>query len=401
MISHVHTKEEATAEAAERSHWTEERREEISILELAAVLSGHKRTIGRVTLIAALAATATAFLIPVKYTAETVIITPQHSQPSMSSLAQLSGSSAALGLSSLSLLSGFGFRNASDLYVGILQSRTIADSLINKFHLKQVYGDENFYWARKHLARRTTIRAGKDTLIHIQVDDRNPERAAALANAYVEQLSLQNAAVALSDATQRRVFFEKQLAVQKDALADAEIALRNTQQSTGLVSPVGQAEALIRSASQLHAEILSGQARLEALKTYVTEDNPRFQIAKREIGALQAELAKLQQGNHVAGTPEVPVGDLPQAGLEYLRKYRDLKYHETLYEALAKQYEAARLDEAKADSPLEIVDRAVTPERRSWPPRTVIIVASTTFALLICCMWILAVHASRGRIGRA
>lgn len=393
----MRTKETDPLETVAGPSWTESRRGEISLFELASVLSHHMKAIGKVMLIAALGATALAFFLPVKYTAETVIVTPQQSQPSMSTLAQLSGGGSA-ALSGLSLLSGFGLRNAADLYVGILRSRTIADSLIDRFHLKQVYDDKNYYWARKHLGRNTTIRAGKDTLIHIQVDDRSPDRAAKLANAYVEELAQHDANTALTEAKTRRVFFEQQLAIQKEQLADAEIALKNTQQSTGLVIPTGQAEAMIRSASQLQAEILSRQAQLEGLKTYVTEDNPRYQMVKREIGTLQAELAKLRQGNHVAGQPEVPVEQLPEAALKYLRKYRDVKYHEALFEALARQYEAARLDEANAGSPLQIIDKAVTPERKSWPPRIWIIVAGTLFAAIGASFWVLIRHASAGRM---
>jgi capsule polysaccharide export protein KpsE/RkpR len=224
------------------------------------------------------------------------------------------------------------------------------------------------------------------------VSDRDAQRAANLANAYVEELSLQNSTVALGEATQRRVFFEDQLSKQKEQLADAEIALKNTQQSTGLVAPTGQAEALIRSTAQLHAEILNRQAQLAGLKTYVTEDNPRFQIVKRELGALEAELANLQKGTHVPGAPDVPVGDLPKVGLEYIRKYREVKYHETLYEALAKQYEAAKLDEAKAGGLVQVVDTADTPERRSWPPRTVLILSCTIFSVLITGFVILLIH---------
>lgn len=393
----MHTKETDPLESVGGPPWTESRRGELSLFELASVLFHHKAAIGKTALLAALAATALAFILPVKYTAEAVIVTPQQSQPSMSTLAQLSGGGNA-ALSGLSLLSGFGLRNASDLYVGILRSRTIADSLIDRFHLKQVYDDKNDYWARKHLARNTTIRAGKDTLIHIQVDDRSPDRAAKLANAYVEELSKHNDNTALIDAKTRRVFFEQQLAVQKEQLAGAEIALKNTQQSTGLVIPAGQAEAMIRSAAQLQAEILTRQALLEGLKTYVTEDNPRYQMVKREIGTLQSELAKLRQGNHVAGQPEVPVEQLPEAALKYLRKYRDVKYHEALFEALARQYEAARLDEANAGSPLQIIDKAVTPERKSWPPRILIILAGTIFAAMGASFWALIRYASAGRI---
>jgi uncharacterized protein involved in exopolysaccharide biosynthesis len=296
---------------------------------------------------------------------------------------------AGAGLASLSLLTGFGLRNPSDLYVGILQSRTIADALIGRFHLKQVYDYKYVQKARERLARRSSIKAGKDTLIHIQVEDRDAARSAALANAYVEELSLRNSTVALTEASQRRLFFEVQVAKEKELLATAEIALRNTQQFTGLVVPTGQAEALIRSTAQLHAEILNRQAQLAGMGTYVADENPRFQAVKHELGALQSELATLERGEHIAGTPEVPVGKLPQAGLEYLRKYREVKYHESLYEALAKQYEAARLDEAKAAPLIQVIDKAVVPERKSWPPRILIISISTVLAGLFACVWVL------------
>lgn len=360
---------------------------EFSFGELYSVVAFRKRTLLRVVLIAALASTAGVFLIPVKYTAEAVILTPQQPQPSLSALAQLAGLSTGVGLSGLSVLSGFG-RNPSDLYIGILKSRTIADALIDKFRLKQVYDVHDYYRARKHLARNTTIKAGKDTLIHIEVEDSDPKRSAAVANAYVGELFLQNSNVALTEASQRRVFFEQQLAKEKDLLADAEIALRDTQQFTGLIEPSGQAEALLRGAAQLRAQILAVQAQMAGMSTYVTDSNPRFQILKSELRTLQSELSNLEKGNHIDGTPEVPVGKLPQAGLEYLRKYRDVKYHETLYEALAKQYEAARLDEAKAAPLVQVIDRAVTPERKSWPPRMLIILLSTTFSALICVLYL-------------
>ena len=362
---------------------------EISFENLFSILFRRKRSIIFPALCTAIVATAVAFLIPPEYTAEAVILTPQQAQSSLSAMAQLAGGGASAGLSGLSLLTGFGLRNPSDLYVGILESRTIADALIKKYNLKHVYDDKYMKTARKHLKQNTSIKAGKDTLIHVEVSDRNPDRAAQLANAYVEELAQRNSTVALTEASQRRLFFEQQLTKEKNLLSDAEIALRNTQQFTGLVVPTGQAEALIRSASQLHAEILSRQAQLAGMKTYVTDDNPRFQMVKRELAALQSELAGLEQGEHVAGTPELPLGKLPQAGLEYIRKYRDLKYHEALFEALSKQYEAARLDEARAAPLIQVIDSAVVPEKKSWPPRTIIVLASTILAVIISVLWIL------------
>jgi uncharacterized protein involved in exopolysaccharide biosynthesis len=365
-----------------------EQSSEISFREICAILSARRRIIGWVLLLAVSISSAIAFVMPAEYTAEAVILTPQRAEPSLSAMVQLAGGAASL--SGLSLLSGFGLRNPSDLYVGILQSRTIADALITRFNLKQVYGDKYVQQARKHLSRRTSITAGKDTLIRIEVDDRDPKRAAQLANAYVGELADRNTTVALTEASQRRLFFEQQLASEKKLLAAAEISLRDTEKVTGLVVPSGQAEALIRSASQLNAEILSREAQLAGMRTYASDENPRFQAVQRELSALRSELSKLESGKQVAGTPEVPVGNLPQAGLEYVRKYRDVKYHEGLYEALAKQYEAARLDEAKAAPLIQVVDKAVVPERKSWPPRLLIILMSVALSVVVAALWIVA-----------
>jgi tyrosine-protein kinase Etk/Wzc len=362
----------------------------VSLRDLVTVLLPKKRLIGACTLAAAIVATAAAFIIPKKFTAETVIYTPHQPQSSLSSMLQFAGGGAA-GLSGLDLFSGLGLRSTADVYIGILQSRTITDTIISRFDLKRVYDVEDFYAARKRLTQNTSIKSGKDTLIHIQVEDQSPQRSAQLANAYVEELGRQNSSVSLSEATQRRLFFEEQLAKSRDTLAAAEIALRNTQQTTGLVAPASQAEALLRSAAQLHVEILSRQAQLEGLRQSISDDNPRLQSTKREIAVLQNELARMEHGNEAK--QQVSAGQLPQAGLEYLRKYRDVKYYETLYEILAKQYEAARLDEARAGSSIQIIDRAVPPERKSWPPRVLLILAASFFAAIASAFTILAKNA--------
>ena len=374
-------------------------RDEISLSEMASAVHRQRKWILRMTAGLAVAATVIAFLLPVKYSAECVILTPQQAQPSLAAMAQLAGVGAGgAGVSGLSLLAGLGLHNTTDLYVGILQSRTIADSLISKYNLKSVYGERDLYATRKHLARDTTIKASRDTLIHIRVEDRDPRRAAQLANAYVEELSQENTKVALTEASQRRLFFEGQLEKEKDSLANAETAMRDVQQFTGLIAPGGQAEAMIRSVTQLHAEILSKRAQLEGMKTYVANENPRFQAVKREVSTLQEELANLEQGSHVAGVPEIPVGQLPQAGLEYLRKYRDVKYHESLFEILAKQYEAARMDEARAAPLVQLIDRAVVPERKSWPPRGILIFAITAFGAIVASVWSVVISRPQGRI---
>jgi tyrosine-protein kinase Etk/Wzc len=308
-------------------------------------------------------------------------------QPSLAAMAQLAGGGS--GLAGLGFLSSFG-HNPADLYVGILQSRTISDAIIVKFNLKAVYDVEGFHGARKRLARNTTIKAGRDTLIRIEVSDHDSKRAADLANAYVSELAIQNSGVALTEASQRRLFFEQQLVKEKNLLANAEVDLKNTEQATGLVVPTGQADAMMRSISQLHAEILSRQAQLAGLKTYVADENPRLQRLTKEISSLQTDLGKLENGAHVAGRAEVPVGELPQAGLEYVRRLREVKYHEALFEGLSKQYEAARLDEAKAAPLIQVIDRAVTPEKKSWPPRAWIVGGSVLLAAIATAVRIVA-----------
>ena len=378
----------------------ENERAEVSLADLLHQVARRKSFIARTVLIVTAIAAGVAFLWPPKYRAEAVILTPQPQQPSLSAIAQLSGLGQGGALSGLSLLSGFGFRNAADLYVGILESRTIADTLINKFHLKQVYDAKDYYATRKKLARNTEIKAGRDTLIRIQVEDRDPHRAADLTNAYVDALAEQNSRVAVTEASQRRQFFEAQLEKEKDVLSESEVALRNTQESTGLIAPGGQAEGIIRAVSQLHVQILAQEAKIDAMQAYVTEDNPRLKVAKSELSGLRSALSKLERGNHLPGTPEVPTSQLPEAGLEYLRKYRDVRYHEALFEILSKQYEAARLDEAKSSALIQVIDRAVVPERRSWPPRTLLILSAAILALLAASIWVVLAESRRRESGQ-
>jgi uncharacterized protein involved in exopolysaccharide biosynthesis len=363
---------------------------DVSLAELFGLLRRRKSQLLRVSIITAVLATAVVFLLPVSYTAEAVILTPQQAQSSLSSFLGPLGGMAPAGLSSgLGLLSGLGLRNPADLYVGVLESRTIADDLITKFKLKDVYGSPDYSRARKRLERNTRIESGKDSLIHIRVEDHDAARAAKLANAYVDELSHSNSRLALTEAGQRRLFYEDQLAKEKEPLAEAEVALRNTQQATGLVAPSGQAEALLRIGAQLHADILSTETRLAAMKMFAADNNPRLQIVKQELGVLQTQLNQLERGDHKEGALELPTGQLPEAGLKYLRAVRELKYHETLFEVLSKLYEAARLDEAKSAAPIQEVDRAVTPERKSWPPRTLLVLAAVTVAFMICAFWML------------
>ena len=289
------------------------------------------------------------------------------------------------------------WRNPADLYIGLLKSRTTADALVARFHLEQVYRKRTWVDTRKALARRSTITTGKDSLIRIEVEDHDPQRAAQMANAYVEELHEQTSRFAFTSASQRRSFFQQQVTSERDALAGAENALKNAQQATGLIVPSGQSEALIRAVAQIRAEIAGRQVQLESMRSYATTENPQVLLLESETKALQDQLAKLETGSGSGGDLVVPTRNLPAASLEYLRKLRDLQYHQTLFELLSRQYEAARIDEARSGSPIQVVDRAVAPDKKSWPPRTLFTLGAGLLGFLAASFFVLG----RSRPGAA
>ncbi|HXN48242.1 MAG TPA: Wzz/FepE/Etk N-terminal domain-containing protein, partial [Bryobacteraceae bacterium] len=295
---------------------------EVSLLEVAARLGRRKGLIAGVTLAAIFLSAAVALLIPPSFTAEAVILPPQ---PEQSSQLLMMGSPAGLaGLGGLSSgLAGGLLRNPTELYIGILKSRTIADALISRFRLQQVYGSNSLIATRKALERHSTIETGKDLLIRIRVDDRDRTRAAQIANAYVDELHNRNSTLALTSASERRLFFERRLAEEKNALADAEIAMKKMQQASGLVFPSGQSEALMRSIASLRAEIAAREVQLQAMRMYATNGNPQVQVMETTLAGLHQQLQKLEAGSGDALV--VPERQIPETGLEYLRKMRDFK----------------------------------------------------------------------------
>ena len=336
---------------------------------ILTVLAARKRLIFAVTVAGGVLAALTAFLTPNTYTATAVIMPPQQVQ-----------STAAALLGSLGPLAGMagkelGLKNPSDLYLGLLGSRSIADDLIVRFGLKEAYRAKDMAEARTKLQRRRQFSSGKDSLIHVDVDDTDPKRAAALANGFLEELNKQNRNLAITDAGQRRLFLENQLNQEKTALADAEEAMKKTQAQTGVLQIDAQSRMTLVSIAELKAKISSGEVMLQRLRMSGTSQNPQVITAESELSAMRAQLRQLEGASRTtSGDPMVPASEIPEAGLEYIRKLRDVKYHEFLFEMLSKQYEAARIDESKAAPPLQIVDSGVVPERKSGPPRLLMIV---------------------------
>ncbi len=368
-------------------------RADISLLDLLVVLLKRKRFIGGFVIAMALVATAIAFLLPVQYEAKTLLLPPaQNSSISSALLGQLGNLGSLGSLGSLASLAGggLGIKNPADMYIAFLTGRTVEDAMIQRFGLMHEYHKKLMSDARKALEHHTTVTSGtKDGLIHIAVEDADPKRAAELANGYVEEFRKLSASLAITEAARRRLFFEQQLEQAKDKLAQAEDAMSKTEQSTGVLQIDSQARSLIESAAVLRAQVTAKQVQIEGMKAFATDDNPNLILARQELAALQAQLA------HVAGLERdsgsdinLSKGRVTQSGMEYLRSYRELKYQETIFELLAKEFEIAKLDEAREGSIVQVVDVAVPPDRRSSPHRFLIVMGATIFAFFVATFWV-------------
>jgi tyrosine-protein kinase Etk/Wzc len=369
---------------------------ESHLLDLLIILSRRKQIVLRTTLAMAILAAAVAVLLPSHYTATTNILPPQQS-PSLA--ASMIGQLGALGPMAAMAQKDLGLKNPNDLYVGMLRSRTSEDALIRRFDLLRVYHDKKMSDARKHLENASTIVLGKEGFISISVEDKDRSRAPQIANAYVDQLRLLTQDISVTEAGQRRLFFERQLELAKNNLTDAEQSLKETEQKTGMIQLDGQAKAIIESVVKLRALIATKEVELHAMRLFSTEQNPDVLLGEQQLSGLREQLTLLekQSGGTSSdlGDVQVPVGNVPEAGLQYVRKLRDMKYAETIFELLAKQYEAARLDEAKTAAVIQVLDPAIEPDRRSSPQRTLIIIIVTLSAFFGSVGYILLAAALR------
>jgi uncharacterized protein involved in exopolysaccharide biosynthesis len=358
--------------------------EEISLLDLLIVLAKHKRLVLGLPIVAAVVAAIVSFLLPNVYTGTTKILPPQQSASAASALLnQLGG--ALGGILGGAGGSALGVRNPNDLYVGMLKSRTVADNLISRFELGQVYDEDRLSDTRKRLEKETTIAAGRDGIITIEVEDKNPKRAAELANAYVEELMKLTKVLAVTEASQRRLFFERQLLQAKDSLTAAEITARQGLQKGGLAQVDAQGRSMIEVTARLRAQVSVKEVQIGAMRTFAAEGNPELQRAQQELEALRRELSRVEGSSPIAvgGRP----GEAGNAGLDNLGRLRDVKYYEFLYELLAKQYELAKIDEAKDAAVVQVMDRAIEPDRKSKPRMMLIVLISLLTALFVSILW--------------
>jgi tyrosine-protein kinase Etk/Wzc len=358
--SERNTNTEMVAEASQHS-------DEVNLLDLLLLLSSFKALIVGATIVAMAFATAVAFLLPKMYVGRAVLMPPQ--QQGASSAAMLGQIGALVGITPSSI----GLKNPNDLYAGLLRSRTVSDALIAKFNLQKLYELDTLFETREKLSEITTVVSGKDGLLVLEVEDRDPIRAAEMANAYIEQLDRLTQTLAVTEAAQRRLFFGKQLEKAKEELGTAELAFKTTQEKTGLVQLDQQGRAMIEAVAGLRARIVAKEVEIASMRTFATENNPDLRKNQQELVTLRSELRKLESSSGVDANLLLGTKDIPEAGLQYARSYRDLKYSETMFEVMAKQYELARVDEAQDSVTVQIVDQAIIPDRHVKPRRALIV----------------------------
>lgn len=324
--------------------------DEINLLDLLQVVADNLRLLVLGPLAVGLLALGISFAIPPTFTANTKFMPPQQQQSAAAAMLQ--------GLGALGGLAGAatGIKNPNDQFVAILKSRTLQDALIERFNLMARYERKLKSDARLALGEQSRISAGKDNLLEVQVDDHDPVFAAELANAYVEEFTKLLGRLALTEAQQRRAFFEKQLALTKDKLTQAEQALRASGVNSSALKSTPQAA--IGAVAQLQAQIAAQEIKLASMRGYLAESAPDFKQAQTELTALRAQQAKL--GASTLGN---------SSDADYIARYRDFKYYETLFELFSKQYELARVDEAREGSVIQVVDVAIPPERKSKPKK--------------------------------
>jgi capsule polysaccharide export protein KpsE/RkpR len=357
----------------------------VSLTDVLIWLGERKALIGAVTGCVAVLSAVVAMLLPPIYTARTTFLAPGSQQQS--------GSAAALAaLGSLGALpAGFGAKTPDDLYVALLKSESVQRSLDQRFGLKAHYDVDTYQALRKALTNHIRVSSDKKSgVISVEVDDKDAKFAADLANAHEAEVTKLLGRLAVSEAQLRRVFFEKQLHDTKENLVKAEQSLQAVQEKSGVIVLDKQAEALITNAALLRAQISEREVQLRVLRTSATEQNPAVMRLTSELRGLRAELARMEssQGGSPGSAVDMPVGRIPEAAIDYVRARRELKLQETLLESMVRQFEIAKLDEAKEGPSLQQVDIAVVPDYKSRPSRAVIVLGSTLVALLLVSAWV-------------
>lgn len=357
-----------------------EEEQEINLLELLQVVVRRRRLIMKLCGAAAVVSVVVSLILPNIYSATAKVLPPP--KESGGGLAALVGQAGGLG-GLAGLASGMGLGGSTDLYLGILKSRSVADAVIKRLDLQIIFEKKTVEETRKALEQVVKMQAGnKDGIISIVAESKDPQLAALLANTFVEELGRKSVQLNLTKAGTERVFLEKRLDIVKEDLKRAEEALRSFEVKNKAIKVDSQAAASIQGIARLKAEIISREVQLASLKSYQTDESQEVKALQSSIGKLRSQLSGLiGSGSSGDGIPNM--GNAPNLGIEYLRRMRELKTQEAIFEQLTKQYEVAKLNEAKDSSSLQVLDEAVVPIKKSKPMRALIVILATVTAFFI------------------
>jgi len=352
---------------------------EISLIDLLQVVVENLRLLVFGSLGFGLFTLILSFLVAPTFTAKTQFLPPQQQQSSASALIQSLGAMGGLAGAAA------GIKNPSDQYIAFLKTNTIQDGMIERFDLLMRYDVKFKQDARKELLNNTKFTGGKDGIISIEVDDEDPQIAADMANGYIDELKKLMTRLAVTEAQMRRQFFENKIKETKSDLAKAEVALKSTGISSSVLksSPISAVEVVAR----VRAGIAAQEIKIASMRGYLAETSPDFQQALKELSAYKDQLKQAEKNEPVVSKE-----------VDYIERYRDFKYHETLFELFAKQYELARLDEAREGTVIQVVDIAVAPEKKTKPKKALIAVLATIAAGLALILFVFVRNAYRKAI---
>jgi capsule polysaccharide export protein KpsE/RkpR len=360
----------------------------------------YRQLLLRFVLYGFLASVVLAFAIPTRYESTTRLMPPDSQGASglAAVAAMVTGSVGGSGGSGLSGIAGdlLGMKSTSETFAGILSSWTVQDELIQRFNLKKVYWDWRIEDARKDLSKRTEIEVDrKSQIVSVTVTDHNPKRAAAMAQDYVEQLNRLVATLSTSSARRERIFLEGRLQGVNQELENAEKEFSQYASKNSAIDIKEQGKAMVESAAMLQGQLIAAQSELEGLRQIYTDHNVRVRAVRARIGELQHQLEKIGgKGEDVSDNSNQEsalypsIRKLPVLGVTWADLYRETKVREAVFETLTKQYELAKVQEAKEIPTVKVLDAPTVPEKKSFPPRILIISLGTTFALCCGASWV-------------
>jgi capsule polysaccharide export protein KpsE/RkpR len=355
-----------------------------------------RKFILRVGVYALLASALISLLIPVRYQSVTRLMPPD--SPSGLGLGTLASMAGRAGMEGLMGVAGdvLGMKSSGSLFVGVLQSQTVQDRLIQQFNLMHVYYDGKIEDARKDLAKHTDVSEDrKSGIISIGVTDHDPKRAAAMAQSYVDELDRLVAQVSTSAARRERIFLEQRLKAVKGDLDDSAKNFSNFASKNSAIDIPAQGKAMVEAAARLQGELIAVQSELEGLKQMYTDDNVRVRSARARMNELQKKLNEIGNAGTEGGAKSddslyPSIRRLPILGVTYADLYRRTKIEEAVYELLTEQYEMAKVQEAKEIPSVKVLDAAMVPTKRTFPPRAGITVLGTLLGLALAVTWIAA-----------